>query len=538
MEIFLLKSFGCLALLLCFYKIALEKSSLHHLKRVYLLLALIIPFLVPAITFTTYEETNTLAGLSNAGLLIAEGEEVGSTLPWGQILWTVYGIGCSLFAIRFLMRLFKISWRIISNPKQRYYNIIKVLLPQDVVPHTFMSYIFLYTDAEKNNKIPPAVMAHETIHAREMHSIDILLVEVLKVVFWFNPLFYWMTNAIKLNHEFLADRAVLRNGFTPADYQRTILAYSSHAGSPAMAHSINYSSLKKRFTVMKTQTSKRNSRLLTLLMIPLLALLVYSFSTTEVIKVNDTYEVVNAKSFDLVVEQESIILNGNHTKLSAFAASLDAITKDWEEPDYTSAIPTVHMYNVTPSFLKKLNKEFKKTHYSKANQGLVLGEITTSEIIQSVATREEMKEYNKLARRYNNMKKEDRIIKLKDLKRLEYIYSKMSAKQKADAEPFPDCIPPPPPPPPPAPEPGAAPDAGDTKSMGEGTPPPPPPPPPAPDDPLIDLTEVIKEGATFYFNDKQISTSKAKALVELPDKIKRVQVVKGSDGKPKVYFWN
>src|SRR5690606_3931766 len=150
----------------------------------------------------------------------------------------------------------------------------------------------------------------EYVHAKQKHSIDILVVELLQIVFWFNPLLYLIKRSVKLNHEFLADRAVLNRGTDTAAYQNILLAFSSHATTPTLANSINYSFIKKRFTVMKKQTSTQAIWLRSLLLVPLVAILMYGFSTREVVALPqnntmDTDKTIQAINF--YIDQDSEI---------------------------------------------------------------------------------------------------------------------------------------------------------------------------------------------------------------------------------------
>ena len=113
-----------------------------------------------------------------------------------------------------------------------------------------------------------------------MHSLDILLVELLQIVFWFHPLVYVLKHHIKLNHEFLADQAVLNYGADAKTYQNLLLQFSSGT-QHQLSSAINYSSIKKRFKVMKTQTSKTRIWLSALLLLPIIAILFYSFAERE-----------------------------------------------------------------------------------------------------------------------------------------------------------------------------------------------------------------------------------------------------------------
>lgn len=155
--------------------------------------------------------------------------------------------------------------------------------------------------------------------------------------------------------------------------------------------------------------------------------------------------------------------------------------------------------------------------YGSATINIVGPEAST----QSSASREEMKEYNALAKKYNAMDRNHMVIKKQEVKRLKEIYGKMSKKQQEDAEPFPNF--PPPPPAPDAPEPpknvpaieAAVPSPPSVAPVEEPTSAlPAPPAPPEPKSPLEHIKEMAAKGATFTFNGKEISSKKAIEVVK------------------------
>ncbi len=423
MEIYLLKSAACLLLFFAFYKAFLEHTSIHNFKRYYLLGSLSASFLIPLITFTTYIEPSAVVPIYsevNQQQVFFEVEETINYLP--LVLWGIYILGILFFSLKFCRNLFGLAQKINRNPIYRNNPFINVLLRETVIPHTFFNYIFLNKMKFENDEIPTEVMLHEQTHALQKHSADILFIEILQIVFWFNPLLYFIKRSIKLNHEFLADQAVLKAGSETSEYQKILLAFSSNAFSPTLANSINYSSIKKRFTVMKTHTSKRAIWLRSLLILPLLSVLIYGFSSQKIIQ-----------------------------------------------------------------------KEVEKNKESK-------------ELIQQTASKAELNEYNKLAKKYNAVDIEKRIIKKKDLERLEIIYKKMTDEQKANNEPFPECFPPPPPPPPRAPNAPSV-TGGNLYMIPEA--------PPAPNpDPIEYIKELAKKGATFYIGPHKYTADEAIELVQ------------------------
>ena len=258
MELYLVKSAACLAILMVFYKLFLERESFHVFKRIYLLGILFLAFGIPLLTFTQYIDVTPSASTQFAGSALTpmsnDFNELATVIDWYKVFWVIYGLGVLFFGIRFIFNLSSIVLRIHRNPKQKQEHFINVLLSDLRIPHTFFKFIFLNRSEFENHAIPDSVLIHEQAHALQKHSIDIIFIELLQVIFWFNPLIYLIKKEIKLNHEFLADQAVMNHGMNIKTYQQTLLAFSSYATEPQLANAINYSSIKKRFTVMITRT--------------------------------------------------------------------------------------------------------------------------------------------------------------------------------------------------------------------------------------------------------------------------------------------
>jgi biopolymer transport protein ExbD len=470
MEHYLLNSAACLAILLLFYKLALEKEQMHQIKRGYLLVSVLAAVGIPLITMTTYVEAGALLVLTENMKSTEFSEEIiASGINWNLILWSIYGLGVSFFSIRFFLNLHSMVLRIRNNPKLKNSQFVTVLLKSDIVPHTFFRYLFFNKKSYEKHLIPSEVLMHEQTHAKELHSLDILLIELLQVVFWFNPLIYLAKNAIKLNHEFLADQAVIRNGIGASNYQKTLLAFSSNAEASNLANAFNYSSIKKRFTVMKTQTSKTSFWVRSLLMLPLMALLFYGFSTKEMVEresldfqkhhLKETKPKGGEKSnFDSIAISEvisisilkdgSLIISNKPTNLRSLSSDIEDLAKlrfkasgkqisrvyidtslDTTMEIITDLKEIIRKSGISEIYISIEGKnEYSKVRMNSFNE--------SRENDQKIATPEMIAKYNKMAAKYPP-ESWPALIQIREYKEMQKIYKIMTPEQKRQAKPFP-----------------------------------------------------------------------------------------------------
>jgi bla regulator protein BlaR1 len=335
MLVYLLKSGACLIIFYGFYKLLLEKESIHTFKRFYLLTSVALSFTIPFITFTEYIEVipqNVPSFYPDIPITntIIEAEPI-NYVP--IVLWVIYGMGVLLFSIKFIKNLSQLLYRIKHNTKIKTDQYTNVLLQDLIVPHTFFDYIFLNKQKFETHQIPKEVLLHEATHSKQKHSIDVLFIEILQILFWFNPLIYFIKHSIKLNHEFLADQAVLNLGIASSTYQKILLAFSSpdsyrDASNFKFANAINYSSIKKRFTVMKTHTSKQAFWLRSLILLPLLAILIYSFSEKKVIEKPQVFKIFNGEIKVLITKDKKVIIDNETIDFNSISNKLIEITKN------------------------------------------------------------------------------------------------------------------------------------------------------------------------------------------------------------------
>ena len=284
---YIIKSSLCLTTLLFIYHFFLEHEKMHRFNRIFLLFSLVFGLLIPQLSLCNYINPQPITELlkfreaviqpasfsSNKVTITTEGSS------WIMILYIIYALGVSVFLGRFATNIFAILRRIKRAKVIRSADMTIALVNSTIVPHSFFKYLFLEHDAYMNKQVPQEIIAHERSHMRQKHSYDILFVELLKIVFWFNPIFIFYKKAIQLNHEFLADESVIVSLGNIKTYQNVLLETAA-LRSVTLANNLNYSLTKKRLQMMKKHTSQRITMLKELALIPLFTVLVILFSDT------------------------------------------------------------------------------------------------------------------------------------------------------------------------------------------------------------------------------------------------------------------
>lgn len=254
---FIIKSSLSLLTLLVFYHLILEREKMHRFNRFYLLFSLVISLVLPFVTFEMGESVPVqsvkpivLPEISSVFILP---EKKTSYLP--MIFWGLYSLITLVLLVRFVKNVRTMLVKAKANKSLVYKNARLVLLKEKTLPHTFLNVIFINENDYADKKIEEELFAHELIHVTQKHTLDILWIEFLKVVFWFNPLFSFYKKAIQLNHEFLADQGVVSTYKNVPFYQTLLLQKGSETQTIYLASNLNYLVTKKRLIMMTKETS-------------------------------------------------------------------------------------------------------------------------------------------------------------------------------------------------------------------------------------------------------------------------------------------
>ena len=251
-------------LLLC-YMLFLHKEKYHQLNRFYLLFSLVFSSLLPFIKFT-FSVQHLIPNTQSFLTTVTEAPAI----PFGMIL---YVAGAALFFILFFLRLFKVLRQIIGKHYIEMNGLKVIDNPEQKVPFSFFHYVVVDSTTFELEELD-LVLRHEAAHAQQWHTLDILFVELLGVICWFNPFVWAYKSSLKSQHEYAADAAVIHSNVPRNDYFDLILKQIHHQNRLAPVHSFSATAVKSRIRMMMATVHGRHRWMRYLSVIPMSALLV------------------------------------------------------------------------------------------------------------------------------------------------------------------------------------------------------------------------------------------------------------------------
>lgn len=403
--IYMLKVAVITSVFFLFYKISLSKLTFHGFNRTMLLLIVVLSFILPlcnvgtgrlvnivrnaihieniAVLNPQVPQATELTGLSD----MEDGEpgqvdaEIDFLHTAAIILFLIWGIGFIYLSVRKASTLVSIRRVINDGHYQDRIDECDFIENSGLSqPMNWMNYILMPKEwLEKENQ---AVYKHEMLHAKKLHSLDFLLVDIIQLFQWFNPVMFLINKELELIHEYQADRAVLESG---ADaYQYKLMLVQAVAGNHgyAMTNWLRQTNLKKRIDMMQRNESNGWTRLRALF-IPLLATM-FAVLNTAMASAQDqnfhwepfqdgktwVYENGNAK----VRTVDGVEANMKATEVADYLANYKSVN--------TTRMTLRYMYNVDDlnvAYPLARSLADKGIHVSIANNDDMLTEMTMPE---------------------------------------------------------------------------------------------------------------------------------------------------------------
>ncbi len=292
---YLLKAALMYLLCILVYWVLFRKETFFLRNRIYLLISILLPAVIPLIRFST---TSALAEKMpwqviiriispgtiqpEAGTLpfsqqVSEITSANTPIPWNSILIGIYLAGVLFFLLRMILSYSGIIRLIIRSEHQRLSEMILVITAHQVSPFSIFRWLVI-PQQKRNHPDLEKVICHERIHYRQWHSIDLLLSEILVVFQWFNPFVWMLKKNVVTNNEFFVDRRLLSVYTDVRSYQYALLASSVGERRISMVNSFNQGLIKKRIEMMNKKDTRLINRIKDLLIVPFTVMLLVTFS--------------------------------------------------------------------------------------------------------------------------------------------------------------------------------------------------------------------------------------------------------------------
>jgi beta-lactamase regulating signal transducer with metallopeptidase domain/biopolymer transport protein ExbD len=289
---YLIKSTISLSLLYLLFKAFMQNDKTLALNRFLLLGILFVSAIIPLLNFQFFQtevpvkQVELIREFVAAPLFVAPEIQVADpsvSQPMKSEInyWMlIYGAAIFILVIRLFVSVGKVLQLIRKAEKQKLRNIVLAVVKEMIQPFTFLNHVVLSEkDLNENKKI---IVAHEQAHIKQLHAIDLAVCEVFTLLHFFNPLMWLLRRDLKLNHEYLADQAVLNKGIDAQKYQLLVLQKAVGERRFALANNFYQKPILKRIKMMK-KNKKRWTQIKLILFVPILLLLLQAFARPELI---------------------------------------------------------------------------------------------------------------------------------------------------------------------------------------------------------------------------------------------------------------
>ena len=267
-QVYFLEANLGIVLFYAFYRLLCVRDTFFVGRRVALLSFVAASFVLPFVgmEWSSFSMTESPVTEYVTTFLMPEvtvgtrGPSAPHPLSAGFLLAMLYYAGVAVMAVRMGARWVSVLRLLRVSPSGVMRGRRVRLLPDPSGPFSFFGWIFVHRGSVKPDE-EAEVLAHETAHVRQWHSVDVVLMELLTVVCWWNPFAWLMKRETRENLEYLADRSVIRSGFNPRGYQYHLVALACQNGRAGLINSFNLSNLKKRIIMMNKRRTNRTGYL-------------------------------------------------------------------------------------------------------------------------------------------------------------------------------------------------------------------------------------------------------------------------------------
>lgn len=316
---YIIKSALTLSVLYSLFYFILRKETFHRFNRCCLLFILLTSLVLPMVHITVSHPTAvnqavmaSTTYVTTLPTIVVTPETKAPLLTWSDVLAGIYWIGLCMMLLYVALQLVQ-TYLLIKGGLRHTDKFGNTIILKDDVKSPFSIFHYIVMSVEDYEKHRQNILTHEQEHIRMCHSYDLLLLEVVKVIQWFNPFVWFLENDLKALHEYQADEAVISQGIDAKQYQQLLVVKAVGNRLQPFANNLRRGSLKKRIIMMYQKKSNRWMMLKALFILPMTCFAIYAFATpeskvveklkTKVAAVEQTFQEIAAPAEEQTVEQ-------------------------------------------------------------------------------------------------------------------------------------------------------------------------------------------------------------------------------------------
>jgi len=279
---YLFKASIVIAIFYVCYKLFLQRETFFKSNRWFLLIGLAVAIFIPFLVIPIYVEYTPIA---QNFVVISDGISTKATLQdsfdWMQTVYIIYGLGLLFILVKLGIEFYSLGSMFKRHKiyKRGGYTFIET--NHDVPPFSFFKYIVI--NKRQFNEIElEHIINHEKVHARQLHSVDILLIHLACTIFWFNPLIWLYKKEVQQNLEFIADEEAQFISQCEKSYQTLLLKASLPNYQMVLANNFYNSLIKNRIVMLHKSKSNKLNMWKYALVLPILAVFLMSANTKKI----------------------------------------------------------------------------------------------------------------------------------------------------------------------------------------------------------------------------------------------------------------
>jgi beta-lactamase regulating signal transducer with metallopeptidase domain len=343
----------------------LLRNDVHFLgNRLFLLFMLPLSFLLPLAPLQSPFRSLTVSPEVLAAVAAMPDVKTPQALSPVSFLVLLYWAVAAVLVLRILFHLYHLYRLQRRHPRERLRNVTLVKVASPIPPFSFFNRIFLHPAQGCSAGEMEQIISHESVHIRQLHSLDILLMELAVALQWFNPFIWLYRKALKETHEYLADREVIAQGFNADGYRLLLFEQQFGAKLFEFASHLKQSQIKRRMFMMNRMHKAGKAPYKIILALPLVALLALAMAQPRLVMARAT---ATADKAEVAQSQEKTTLS--EQELKDLQAKLEQKEKVLKEKLSSTTDP-----EEKEKLKQALDEVYKKRQYVLSEQGLAAKE--------------------------------------------------------------------------------------------------------------------------------------------------------------------